>query len=179
MAEGVATNVWTYRAIFAGIAILSLFLRILPLSTLPSVWPGPDVLACLACAWVLRRPDFVPALLIVAVFFIEDIITLRPPGLWSLIMLLGTEFLRGREPFTRELPFPLEWAMVAGMFLIMMVANRMVLALVVSPQSDFGYSFLQSVLTISTYPVIVVLSQLLFGVRKSATGEVDSRGRRL
>lgn len=179
MAEGKPRGVWPFRAAFLGVAILSLFLRLLPLSTLPSSWPGPDLLVGLAFAWVLRRPDYVPALLIAAIFLIEDLLTLRPPGLWAMFTVLGAEFLRSREPLSRELPFPLEWAMVAAVILLMTLGNRLVLALVVSPQSDFGYAFEQMLLTIACYPVIVVLSQLLFGVRKSATGEVDSRGRRL
>jgi len=41
--------------------------RILPLSTEPGSVPGPDVVLCLTFAWVLRRPEYVPALLIAAV----------------------------------------------------------------------------------------------------------------
>ncbi len=179
MAEGILTGTWAFRGLFLGIAAASLFVRLLPLSTLPSGWPGPDLLVGLTFAWVLRRPDYVPALLIALIFVIEDMLTLRPPGLWTALVLLGAEFLRGREPLTRELPFPLEWAMVAGVILLMMVANRLALAVSVTPQPAFGFAFLQIVLTILAYPVIVVFSRLAFGVRKSATGEVDARGRKL
>lgn len=179
MAEPLPAGVWPYRALFLGLAALSLFVRLLPLGTSATAWPGPDLLLCLTLAWILRRPDYVPALLIVAVFLIEDMLTLRPPGLWAAIVLLGAEFLRGREPLTRELPFPLEWAMVAAVMLLMMGGNRLVLAITVSPQPGFAASFLQSILTILAYPVIVGFSRLLFGLRKSATGEVDARGRRL
>ncbi len=179
MAEAAASGDWAHRSGFAVIAALSLFVRILPLSTLPAGWPGPDLLVCLAFAWVLRRPTYVPALLIAIVFFIEDMVLLRPPGLWAFIVLMGSEFLRRREPLSRQLPFPLEWAMVAAVLLLMMAANRLIMAIVVSPQPDFGFAFIQIILTIALYPAIVVLSHLAFGVRKSATGEVDSLGRRL
>lgn len=179
MAEAAGSGDWAHRSGFVVIAALSLFVRILPLSTLPAGWPGPDLLVCLAFAWVLRRPTYVPALLIAIVFFIEDMVLLRPPGLWAFIVLMGSEFLRRREPLSRQLPFPLEWAMVAAVLLLMMAANRLIMAIVVSPQPDFGFAFIQIILTIALYPAIVVLSHLAFGVRKSATGEVDSLGRRL
>ena len=60
MAEGKPRGVWPFRAAFLGVAILSLFLRLLPLSTLPSSWPGPDLLVGLAFAWVLRTPIMCP-----------------------------------------------------------------------------------------------------------------------
>lgn len=179
MADALPAGHWPYRLLFLALAALSLFLRMLPLQTLPSVWPGADLLACLTIAWVLRRPDYVPVLLIVLVFLVEDMLTLRPPGLWTAIVVLGTEFLRSREPLTRELPFPLEWAMVAAVLLGMMLANRLALAMTISPQPGFASTFLRSVLTILAYPAIVGFSRLLFGLRKSATGEVDARGRRL
>ena len=179
VADAVPAGHWPYRLLFLALAALSLFVRLLPLGNVPSVWPGIDLLLCLTFAWVLRRPDYVPALLILLVFLVEDMLTLRPPGLWAAIVVLGTEFLRNREPLTRELPFALEWAMVAAVALGMMLVNRMVLAITVTPQPGFATSFLQSVLTILAYPAIVGFSRLLFGLRKSATGEVDARGRRL
>lgn len=179
MADGSGSGDWAYRSGFAAIAALSLFARILPLSTLPAGWPGPDLLVCLAFAWILRRPTYVPALLIASVVFIEDLVLLRPPGLWAFIVLIGSEFLRRREPLSRQLPFPLEWAMVAVVLVLMMATNRLIMAIVASPQPDFGFAFIQTILTIALYPAIVVLSHLAFGVRKSATGEVDKLGRRL
>ncbi len=64
MAEGVPTAVWLCRALFAVLAAVLLFLRLLPLGSVAGGWPGPDLLMCLTFAWVLRRPDYVPALLI-------------------------------------------------------------------------------------------------------------------
>lgn len=179
MAEGPLSGVWTHRGLFAGLVSFWLFLRILPLSTLPAGWPGPDLLVCLTFAWVLRRPDYVPALLIFAVFLLEDMLTMRPPGLWTLIVLLGSEFLRNRELLTRQLPFALEWVMVAAVILLMLLAQRLVMSIVMAEQTSFGFAFVQIVLTILCYPLVVAVSRLAFGIRKAATGEMDARGRRL
>ena len=114
MVDPVTSTRLGYQAAFVGLAALVLFVRALPLSAVPAVIPAPDLLLCLAIAWVLRRPDFIPVVVIVAVFLMEDILSMRPPGLWTLIVLFGTEFLRSRATLTRDLPFLLEWAMVGA-----------------------------------------------------------------
>lgn len=170
--------VMAYMALFAGLALLSLFLRMLPINTMQSI-PGPDFLLALAFAWVLRRPDYLPALLVAAVFLTEDLLLMRPPGLWALMVLLATEFLRSRGALTRELTFPVEWAMVSAAMVAIFIGNRLVLALLLVPQVPLGLSLLQLFLTIVAYPLVVLVSHFLLRVRKPATGEVDSLGRKL
>lgn len=167
-----------YMALFAGLTLLTLFLRMLPVNTMQSI-PGPDVLLALAFAWVLRRPDYLPALLVAAVFLTEDFLLMRPPGLWALLVLLATEFLRSREALTRELTFPVEWAMVSAVMITIFIVNRTVLALLLVPQPPLGLSLLQLFLTIAAYPLVVLVSHFLLRVRKPATGEIDSLGRKL
>ncbi len=174
-----ATGRWRYAALFVGLAALWLFLRLLPLSTVPTSWPGPDLMLCLTLAWVLRRPDYVPALLVAAVFLLEDFLLMRPPGLWALIVLLGTEFLRARHVQMRELGLFTEWLVVALLITAMVLVNRLVLAVTVVPQPDLGLVALHMVATILAYPLVVGLCFVAFRLRKPTTGEVDSRGRRL
>ncbi|MFZ5751632.1 MAG: rod shape-determining protein MreD [Pseudomonadota bacterium] len=179
MVDPTRTVRWSYRGLFLLLSAFFVFLRILPLSTVPSSWPGPDLMLCLTFAWVLRRPDFVPALMIAAVFLIEDILYMRPPGLMALLILLGSEFLRSREPGMRGLPFPAEWAVVAVVMVTIMLVYRAVLAILVVPQGAFGFALLQVLTTILAYPVVVWVSHHLFGLRRAATGEVDALGHRL
>ena len=98
----------SHRLLFVAIAALILFLRLLPLTAEPVRWPGPDLILCLTFAWILRRTDYLPAYLIVIVFFVDDLLSMRPPGLWTLLALFATEFLRSREMLLRDLPFALE-----------------------------------------------------------------------
>src|SRR5690606_6411020 len=112
-----------YRSLYLLLAALLLFVHLLPLSTLPPDWVGPDMLLCLSIVWLLRRPDYVPLFALTAVFFIEDLLVMRPPGLWTLVVIAGTEFLRSREVMLRELPFPAEWA-VAGVVMGTLLATN-------------------------------------------------------
>lgn len=171
MIDPVTARRWTYRALFVALAALLLFLRLLPLSTLPARIPGPDLMLCITFAWVLRRPDFVPAVAIVAVFVIEDMLAMRPPGLWALFVLLGSEFLRDRAGAMRGLPFLAEWATVTAVMAIMLLANRLVLALVMVPQTGLGPTLLQLLATVAAYPLVVAASHLALGLR--APGELD------
>lgn len=183
MAEPVQSLPWRYWGVFAALALVSLFWRMLPLPPVSggamAGLPGPDLLLCLVLAWVLRRPDYMPALLIAGVFLIEDLMLMRPPGLWALIVLGGAEFLRARQPLMREVPFLLEWALVGAVMLAMWMTERLVLGIVMVPMPALGASLVQLLLTLAAYPVVVALSRHALRVRKPATGEVDALGRRL
>lgn len=179
MAEPVTSRPLGYWSLFVALAALWLFVRILPLSTLPASLPGPDLLLCLTFAWVLRRPAYMPALLVAAVFLIEDLVLMRPPGLWALLVVLGTEFLRQRQALLREVTFPTEWALVAGVALSMLVIERVVLFMLMVPQPGLGPALLQMIFTLLAYPLVVGISHVILKVRKPATGEVDALGRPL
>lgn len=179
MANGKPTSPLVFIALFLGIVVVSLFIRMLPLGQHLQPWPRPDLLVCLTFAWVLRRPDYLPALVIGAVFFIEDLLLLRPPGLWALLVLIGSEFLRRRVGLLREVTIILEVAIVSAVLLTMTLAYRIVLAIVMVPQAPLGLSLGQFIVTIMAYPIVVLVSHYVFKVRKPATGEVDAIGRRV
>lgn len=179
MAEPLAAGVWSHRALYVALAALLLFLRLLPLGSVAGSWPGPDLLLCLTLVWVLRRPDYVPALLIAVVVLLEDFLLMRPPGLWAALVVLATEFLRRRNGLTRELGFLVEWLLVAGVILATLLGFRLVMALVMLPQVGLGQTLVQAVATILCYPAVIGISRFAFGVRKPAAGEVDAHGRRI
>ena len=188
----------SYRGLYVGLVALIVFYRLLPLSALPSSWPlpgfillrmpawmlpgqwpGADVLLCLTVVWILRRPDFIPATIVVAVFLVDDLLSMRPPGLWAAIVLLGTEFLRARETASRDLPFLGEWMMAGVVIVMMTLAYRLFSAIFIIPQVSLGATILSMLATILAYPVLAILMQMVFGLRRAATGEVDALGHRL
>jgi rod shape-determining protein MreD len=170
---------WVFRALFVALALLLLFFRLLPLGHAPGSLPGPDLLLCLILAWVVRRPEFLPMPMILLVMLAEDLILMRPPGLWTAIVILATEFLRSRVALTRELNFVVEWMLVAGVMLGMVLAYRLALAVAFVPQPAFGFAIVQYLWSIALYPLVVALSRMVLDLRKPAMGEVDDFGRRL
>lgn len=170
---------WMYRAVFLALALVFLFFRLLPLGDEPGTLPGPNLILGLILAWIVRRPDYLPVPLILGVLLVEDLVLLRPPGLWTAIVILATEFLRGRTMLTRELSFTVEWALVSGLMIGMLLTYRLVLGLAMVPQPPFGFAAAQILWTIAAYPLIVGASRLMIDLKKPATGEVDDYGRRL
>lgn len=179
MADSHKRIVWAHRGLYVALAGFLMFLRLLPINTEPVHWPGPDLLLGFTFAWVLRRPDYVPALLIAAVILLEDFLVMRPPGLWAVIVLFGAEFLRGRVVFLREVGFLAEWLMVSVVMLSCFLAYRVAFAVTFLPLPDLGFAFLRALGTVLAYPVVVAISSMFLGLRKAAPGEVDSLGRRL
>lgn len=179
MVDPLRRDILLHRGIFVAVALALIFIRLMPMGGLPGALPGPDLLMCLILAWLLRRPDYLPALLIVAMVLLEDLLLMRPPGLWAALMLVGTEFLRSRIALTRELSFVVEWLFMAALMLAMFLGYRLILAVTFLPQVAFGYALAQVLASILFYPVVVWLSHVTLGVHKPGMGEVDEMGRRL
>lgn len=179
MAEGIGTNVWLYRGIFVVLAMFILFVRLLPLGTVPGQLPGPDLLLCVMLAWVMRRPEYLPVLLITGIVFLEDVMLMRPLGLWTALVVLATEFLRSRAALTRELSFAVEWMLIAGLMIGLLLAYRLFFSVSFLPQPGFGFALTQTLWSILCYPVVVMISRATLDLRKPAMGELDARGRRL
>ena len=172
MADPVNTRRWMYRALWSVLALAIMMVALLPLHPGPGRLPFPDVLLLMTLAWVLRRPDHVPALAVAAVFLAADFLYLRPPGLWAALAVLATELIRAREPGWRDLPFGAEWALIAGIMAAMTLANAGVLALLVVDQPPIGVLLLHLVLTVLIYPLAAGALAAL-GIRRSAPGDMD------
>ncbi|MEM0948942.1 MAG: rod shape-determining protein MreD [Pseudomonadota bacterium] len=179
MADVIVTHNWRHRTLFLGLSFIIVFARLLPLDTGPGQFPGPDLLVCLAFAWVLRRPDYVPVAMIAAVILMTDILFMRPLGLWTACVVLGYEFLRSREPFSRDLPFMLEWTVVGTVITAMTLGYVIVLAVFAVDQPALGLTLLQMLATIAAYPLVVLFSARLLGLKKIPPGAVDQLGHKL
>lgn len=172
-------SLWVHRLIFLGAALILTFVRLLPLHTTAGHLPGPDILLCLIFAWMVRRPEYLSALMIGVVVLTEDMLLMRPPGLWAALVLIGAEFIRARSALTRELNFGVEWLLVAGVIFAVFFANRTILDLAFVDQPSFGFSLLQIIWSIVAYPAVVAVSRYGLDLYKPAMGQVDAFGRRM
>ena len=177
MAEGWISSVWLHRLLFLAVAAVLLFLRLLPLQSAAGHLPGPELLLCLIFAWTVRRPDYLPVLMIAGVVLLEDMLLMRPPGLWTGLVILAAEFVRARVALTRELNFGVEWLLVAGLMAALFVAYRVILALAFLPQPAFGFALVQILWSVAAYPFVVAVSRYGLDLHKPATGELDAYGR--
>lgn len=179
MAERWISSLWLHRLLFLAVATLLIFCRLLPLKGLAGQLPGPDILLCMIFAWTVRRPDYLPVLMIAGLVLLEDLLLMRPPGLWTALVILGSEVIRSRVVLTRELSFGVEWLLVASLMLGLFVAYRLAFVLAFVPQAALGFALVQTIWSILAYPVVVAVSRYGLDLHKPATGELDAYGRRL
>jgi rod shape-determining protein MreD len=178
MANVSVARTWLMRAAFAGLALLIMFFHLLPLDTQPHSWAPPDLLTAFAFAWVLRRPDYAPTLLLAAVMLLADMLFQRPPGLLACLVVLGAEYLKTRAG-NGETSFIGEWIAVAVAMISISVLNRFVLLVLGVDQPALGLILIQTLMTIAVYPIVVLITHGLMGVRKLAPSEAEALGARL
>lgn len=157
--------------VFLAAVWMLLFVRLLPLSGGITGWPGPDLGLALILAWVLRRPDQLAAPVIVLAVLIEDVLLMRPLGLWAVFVLLASEAARLREPRWRDQPFMVEWLRVGILIGLAMLGYRMVQVVFLLPVSALGQVILQFLATVAAYPLVVFAARWLIGLRRSGRKE--------
>jgi rod shape-determining protein MreD len=173
MAEVTPGKIQIMRVSFAALAFLIIFFHLLPLDTQARSWAPPDLIICLAMAWSLRRPDYVPVLLLILVLLMADLLFHRPPGLQTLLVVLGCEFLRSRSQPQHETTFAAEWLSVALVITVITLLNRVTLSVFAIPRAPLSLSGIEMFATIATYPLVVLFSQTLLGVRKLTAAEAE------
>ncbi len=178
MASVSLSHIWAMRIWYLVIALLIMFFHLIPLETVPRSWAPPDLLIAVTFAWALRRPDFVPAISIAAVMLLADMLFQRPPGLMALLVVLGSEYLKNQASGTGDSSFAWEWATVCLVIVMVTLLDRLALMLTLVDRAPLSLHLIQMVLTMAVYPLVVLVTQSLMGVRKLAPGDADALGGR-
>lgn len=157
-------------------ALALIVLALLPLAPGRIGWPEPDLLAVLTFAWVLRRPEQVPVLVIATVMLVADILLFRPPGLGAAAAVVATEIARRHQQRWREQGFLVEWLRVAILMVLMVLAERTIRTLflippTLAPLPPLGLDILRLITTVAAYPFAVAVLGVL-GLRRAAPGEI-------
>lgn len=145
----------------------------------PRNWIAPNLILCFACAWSLRRPEYVPAFSLAIVFLFADLLLQRPPGLWALLALIGCENLKSRARSLRDANFVVEWLTVGIIMIGIALLNHIILALVLVETPKLSLSLSELALTLLFYPLTVLVTHSLMRVRKTAPGDLDALGQRV
>jgi len=179
MAERADARIWMHRGIFVLIAFWIIVFQLVPLDLRPSNWAAPDLLLVLTLAWVARKPRYLPVPIIAAFFLMADFLFMRPPGLWTVLVVILTETIRRQHREFRNMTLLMEWGTIAIGVIAITLINRLVLALVMAPQAPLGLAAMEMSATIVVYPVVVLFAHFLLGVRRAAPGEVGRKGQPL
>jgi rod shape-determining protein MreD len=166
MGDQASRQLWIHRGLYILLAMMIVSYKLMPLGFSSALFPAPDLLLALTFAWLVRQPDVVPVAFIVSVFLLADFLFLRPPGLWTVLVLLGTETIRRRRAQMTEMPFLLECATFAVMVFALLVINRIVHWGLLLDQSTLGLTLTHGIVTVLCYPIIVALSKFAFGLHR-------------
>ncbi|ART99908.1 rod shape-determining protein MreD [Yoonia vestfoldensis] len=178
MADFAEPSTWARRAVFVLLASIVTITQLVPLNLEPAGWAAPDLLLAMTCVWVARRPSYVPVYIVAAVFFATDLLFQRPPGLWAALVVLLSEAIRTRHRELRSMSFAAEWAFVALGLVTITLANRVVLAIVMTPLAPLGLTMMQLGGTVLIYPLVVFVAHYLLGVAYAAPGDMRKIGQR-
>jgi rod shape-determining protein MreD len=128
-------------------------LQTLPLQSLPYPFAPADVPLAITFAWIMRRPDVMNPILITLAFLFADAILQRPPGLWTLIVLCASIFLRMRTRGRKEILFLYEWFIVSWVIGVSFLVHYFALMFSFLPVPDVQQYVVQVMLSILIYPI--------------------------
>ncbi|MCP5087316.1 MAG: hypothetical protein GY952_11000 [Rhodobacteraceae bacterium] len=179
MNETTTFQLFLRRAVYLSLAFIFVSGTLIPFDLTAGSLPGPDILYCLTMIYVIRRPEFIPIWAIFLVFFLREILSMEPLGLWSMLVLVGTEIVRANIQAFREYFFLLEWLWVVAIFAIIQIINQVVLSVSLSITPNILSQLYLLVFTAVAYPATVAVIRFAFGINRPLPGELDAWGNRL
>ncbi len=176
MLDPATTRRLMFQALFFGVCMLVIFVKMLPLGTTPAAIPAPDLIFAITACFVIRRPRYAPALLIVVVHLLADILFLRPMGLWPALTLLAYEYLRHKKPAGADMQLSVELILVPVVFGAALGFNALVYFALGMPHPTLGQTLLHILMTATAYPFVIAASEFILGVRRVRPGEMEPDG---
>lgn len=179
MADLTGLRRWQLRALFVLIGAVVYFVQLLPLKTGPGTWPWPDLVLLVGLCWVLRRSEVMPLWLFTIMVLLGDILLMRPLGLWAAASVIALEFLRTREPTSRDMPLGVEWAMVAAVLVLMYLGTVLTLVIFVANRPPLNLLAIEFLMTVFAYPLVVLATRHGLRLRKIGRGQYSASGSRV
>jgi len=178
MIDLIPSRVWMMRARFALLSVTILFFHLLPLQTAAGGLIWPDLILSFALAWSFRRPEYVPATLLAAIFLLADLLLQRPPGLWAMLALIACENIKVQSRSLRDAGLVPELVSIAAWIVGIGLGYRLVLALLLVELPSVGPALIQIAVTVLAYPLVVAVTHGLMRVRKGTASDIDDKGAR-
>lgn len=166
-----------YPLIFIFVSLLFMFFRMLPLDLMARNWTTPDFLICFMLTWSMRKPEAIPAILIAAIFLLQDFLFQRPTGLYAALALLTCEWSKRQALLAEEFPFLIEWLTAAMAMVALFVGYRFILSLSLSALAPFKLSLFELVITIVSYPIIVGICRYALRIKSPQSLPFDKINR--
>ncbi len=167
--------IWLLRGLYLLLGLFAIAYPLLPLQFIPSRWPAPDLLFACTMAWLVRRPEGAPFLLIAGLALLADAVLMRPMGLWALLFLVASETVRFSYKSIQERGLIMEFSMVLGLLMAMMIIQNVILWASFSQTLELVRMGQIVMLTMLTYPFIIAFLHYILRVRKPDTSNRPDR----
>ncbi len=154
------------RLLFVVVCGIVVLVQTLPLPGAATSWPDPDLIVAIAFAWTLRRPRLLPPLLVGGVVLLADLILMRPPGLWALLVVLGCVYLAYRQKDLSQVMFGIDWAYAGGTIVVIHAVYYLLQFPLFLPTMAAAPLAMQALFTIASYPLVVFVSVRVFDISK-------------
>lgn len=175
MSELTPSRLWVMRLAFALLVLTLLFFHLLPLQTATGGWIWPDLILTFALAWSVRRPKYVPAVLLAGAFLLADLLLQRPPGLWAMLALVACERIKLQSLSLRDASLATELASVTAWIVGIGLSYRIILALLLVDMPPIGPALIQIAVTVAAYPLVMGITHTFMGVRKATPNDMGNK----
>ncbi len=152
-------------ALLLGLGIGAIHIPLVPYSLAAEDGGPPDLLFCLVVAWMVRRPDTAPLVLILALGLLADVLNSRPLGLGALALVLSSELFRAQRSLLFGVPFVLEWIAVVLTLIVTALCAFLLLKVTFIDGPSMRQLMSQALVTALFYPVMVVFLHWIIGIR--------------
>ncbi|MEL6236362.1 MAG: hypothetical protein AAFR46_18340 [Pseudomonadota bacterium] len=160
---------WLRRGAVLMVAALFLAVALSPAGLSAGRLPMPDPLFALLILCRLRRPETVPAALLIGLTLISDLLRGGPLGLGTLgVLAISEALLYYRDRILRS-GFFVEWAVVSAAFVVQLAFQFILLRLTFAPCPSVEALALYAASTALSYPVVLVLTRGLLPLRPTST----------
>jgi len=170
---------WLRKLALIVFAAFLVFYKLIPFTHVPSFYPSPDIMFCIFCALIIRRPEMVPYWMVVLIYFGFDVFLMKPLGVWTASILVATEVLRANRDAFRENLFLYEWFYASLIFFLALMGNRMILAISLVPTPPMLTLFWEFIFTVMIYPIIIFIITYILRIQKPALGTFGFKGQKL
>ncbi|MEX0969763.1 MAG: hypothetical protein WD046_04860 [Paracoccaceae bacterium] len=157
------------RAVYLVLAVLCITVPLITLDYSVHRRLPPDLLFALTIAWIIRHHRSANMPLVIIMALLADFVLMRPVGLGAMMLLITSEVARNNARVLRDYGFVLEWVAVGMGFVLMMLAQNLLLALSLSNPLSLGDIGRITLATFVSYPFIVAFLRYIIRIRPTTT----------
>ncbi|MEX2519816.1 MAG: hypothetical protein WD969_10845 [Paracoccaceae bacterium] len=163
-------------AVLVSFGWLAILIGLAPIDARAAARPSPDLLFCVAAFLAIRRPSATPAILVLLLGLVRDVIGGAPVGLGALTLWGAVEYLRfHRERLIRSLPA--EIGVIAALAFLIPALHLAAMTLTLAPSPALEVLASGAVATIVAYCLVALLFRYVFRIRGEAEENLRLIGR--